>query len=186
MFRRSQLNRSRNDVSLIKMFRIVSMKKWFESWFKFNRVLQIKIRSLRFSVVKHMSMIDSDLWKWKYVDVFLKRLDCNRNSFINNSISNDLLFDRIVKSFQNEWWMLRFFIMMWFLKCSFDDDFSRTKRRFCRTKDDKIFDSLHYVFRAKQILQIINKNTLDDERAYSNKILFRLDLTRIEQEMIVF
>ncbi len=44
----------------------------------------------------------------------------------------------------------------------------------------------HYVFRAKQILQIINEDTLDDERAYSNKILLHLDLIRIEQEMIVF
>ncbi len=44
----------------------------------------------------------------------------------------------------------------------------------------------HYVFRAKQIFQIINEDTFDDERAYSNKILLHLDLIRVEQEMIVF
>ncbi len=44
----------------------------------------------------------------------------------------------------------------------------------------------HYVFRAKQILQIINEDTLNDERAHSNKILFHLDLIRIKQEMIIF
>jgi hypothetical protein len=44
----------------------------------------------------------------------------------------------------------------------------------------------HYVFRAKQILQIINEDTLDDERAYSDKILLHLGLIRVEQEMTVF
>jgi hypothetical protein len=149
MFKRSQLNRLKDVVLLIKIFKIVSMKKWFESWFKSERVLQIRMRSLRFSVVKHMSMINFNLWKWKYVNVLLKRLNCNRNSFINNSISNDLLFDRVVKSFHNKWWMLKSFIMMWFLKCSFDDDFSKAKRRFCSAEDDKIFNSLYTLCKCK-------------------------------------
>jgi hypothetical protein len=148
MFKWSQLNRSKNNVSLIETFKIVSMSMWFESWFKFERVLQIKIRSLRLFVVKHMSMIDSDLWKWKYVDVSFERLNCNRNSFIKNSISNDLLFDRIVSSFHDEWWMLRFFIMMWFLNSSFDDDF-KAKRKFCRIENDRMFDSLYTLCRCQ-------------------------------------
>ncbi len=113
MFMLFQLYLSRNDVSLIEIFRIVSMRKWFESWFKFDRVLQIRIRSLRFSVVRHMSMIDSDLWKWKYVDVLLERLDCNRNSFINSNISGDLLFGLAVTLSHDDWWMLKSLTMMW-------------------------------------------------------------------------
>jgi hypothetical protein len=148
MFKRFQLNRSKNAISLIEMFKIVSMKKWFESWFKFDRVLQIRIRSLRFSVVKHMSMIDFDLWKWKYVDVFLEKLNCNRNSFIIKSISNDLLFNWIATSLHVEWWMLKSFIIMWFLNCLFDDDF-RTERRFCKTKNDNVSSSLYTLCTCK-------------------------------------
>ncbi len=148
MFKRFQLNRLINNVSLIETFRIVLMNMWFKSWFRFERDLQIKIRSLRFFVVKHMSMIDSDLWKWKYVDVFLEKLNCNRNSFIMNSISNNLLFDQIVISFHDEWWMLKSFIIMWFLDSSFDDDF-RIKRRFYRVENDKLFDLLYTLCRCK-------------------------------------
>jgi hypothetical protein len=148
MFKWSQLNRSKNDVSLIEMFKIVSMSMWFDSWFRFKRVLQIKILSLRFFVVRHMSMINSDLWKWKYVDVFFERLDCNRNSFITNNISSDLLFDLTVKSFHVEWWMLRFFIIMWSLNCSLNDDF-KANRKFCRIENDKTSDSLYTLWRCR-------------------------------------
>jgi hypothetical protein len=148
MFKRSQLKRSKNDVSLIETFKIVSMSMWFESWFRFERDLQIKIRSLRFFVVKHKSMIDSDFWKWKYVDVSFERLNCNRNSFIMSSISNDLMFDRVETSSHDEWWMLKSFIMMWSLICSFNDDF-KTKRRFCKAEDDKMFNSLYTLCKCR-------------------------------------
>jgi hypothetical protein len=148
MFKRFQLKRSKSDVSLIETFKIVSISMWFELWFRFERDLQIKIRSLRLFVVKHRSMIDSDFWKWKYVDVFLERLDCSRNSFIMSSISNDLMFDRIETSFHDKWWILKSFIMMWFLICSFDDDF-KARRRFCRTENDKMFDSLYTLCKCR-------------------------------------
>jgi hypothetical protein len=148
MFRRSQLNRSKDDVSLIETFRIVSMSMWFESWFRSKRVLQIKIRSLRFFVVKHMSMIDFDFWKWKYVDVFLERLNCSRNSFIISSISSDLLFDRVAASSHDEWWMLKSFTMKWSLNSFFDDSF-RAERRCCRAENDRISDSLYTLCRCR-------------------------------------
>jgi hypothetical protein len=126
MFKRSQLNRSKDSVSLIETFKIVSINMWFESWFRSKRVLQIRIRSLRLFVVKHMSMIDSDFWKWKYVDVSLEKLNCNRNSFIMSSISNDLLFDRVVTSSHDEWWMLKSFTIKWFLNFLWDEWYAIT------------------------------------------------------------
>ncbi len=106
------------------------------------------MRSLRLSIVRHMSMIDSDSWKWTYVEISLERLDCNRNSFISSSISKDLLFDLAVISFHVEWWIFRSLIIMWSLNCSFDDDF-KAERKFCKTKNDKMFDSLYTLCRCK-------------------------------------
>ncbi len=44
----------------------------------------------------------------------------------------------------------------------------------------------HYIFRSKNVFQIIDEDAFDDENAYMNKILFYLDWIRIKQEVIVF
>ena len=113
--KRFQLNRSKKNASSKKMFKMILINMWFESWFKFDRVLHVRIRSLRFSIVKHMSMIDSEFWKWKYVSVFLNRLNWRRNSFIKKSIFENLLSTRVATSSHDEWWMLKSFTMTWFL-----------------------------------------------------------------------
>jgi hypothetical protein len=38
----------------------------------------------------------------------------------------------------------------------------------------------HHVLEAKQILQIVDEDALNDESAYTNKILFYFDLIRIK------
>jgi hypothetical protein len=44
----------------------------------------------------------------------------------------------------------------------------------------------HYISRSKNVFQITDEDALDDENAYTNKILFYLDWVRVKQEVIVF
>ncbi len=44
----------------------------------------------------------------------------------------------------------------------------------------------HYIFRAKNVFQIVDEYTLNDEYAHSNKLLLHLDRVWVEQKMIVF
>jgi hypothetical protein len=44
----------------------------------------------------------------------------------------------------------------------------------------------HYIFRAKNVFQIIDEYTFNDEHAHSNKFLLHFDRIWIKQKMIVF
>lgn len=95
------------------MSKIVSMNKWFKSWFKSKRILHVNTRFVKFEIIKHRFIINFDFWKWKYIVVFDDNLNVNWWSFIKLKIFFDLLSVRVWIFFHDEWCMLKFFINMY-------------------------------------------------------------------------
>ena len=70
---------------LMKMFKMISINKWFELWFRFSRVMQNIIRCENFFIMKFKFIMNSlSIWL-TYILMCLKMLKINLNSFIKTN-----------------------------------------------------------------------------------------------------
>ena len=92
---------------LMKIFKMISINKWFKSWFKSSRVMQNIIRYENFFITKFRFIVNLLSIQLTYVLIRLRVLKISLNSFIKTNNFEALKSLIALTFFHLTWYMLK-------------------------------------------------------------------------------